>query len=254
MPWSDDDLRAYIEGRLGETEAGPDIGQLEEAFFADDELFARMRAIEDDVLDDLAAGRLPPKVEAHVLAGRAQADHLDHRLDLARALHATRGERSREVAAVDTGSWYRRAAARLRDWCQRNRWNLAVPAVAVAVALIVVLRPDAPSVTAARLTIHPSTTRNAAASQTVALVVPGAALELTVMLEPDLPAPPYRIELAGGESPWSSAAVTPRPGASSVAIEVPASALRPGAQTAILRSATDDEPLTYYRFVVESPE
>ena len=49
-------LRRYLLGLLPEAEAEP----LEEAYFARPEVLETLRGVEDDLLDDYAAGRLSP--------------------------------------------------------------------------------------------------------------------------------------------------------------------------------------------------
>jgi len=92
--WPEAALRAYVLGLLGEEEAEA----LEIAYFGDPDLLARVRAAEDDLLDDAASGRLEAG-EQQALDGRlAAVPRLRARLEAARALRLVSRERGRTVA------------------------------------------------------------------------------------------------------------------------------------------------------------
>jgi len=79
---SDADIRRYLLGHVPETDAEA----LEEAYFARAEVLERIRAVEDDLLDDYAAGRLGPADTASFEARYLASKPLRQRVMAARAL------------------------------------------------------------------------------------------------------------------------------------------------------------------------
>jgi hypothetical protein len=119
MPRTDESIRAYLLGLLPEADAEA----LEEAYFADPEALDHVRAVEDDLLDDYAAGRLGP-ADRIAFEGRYSASEpLRQRVIAARALRTA----SSSIAARPS-----RAGAVLR-------W--AVPLAVAAVFLVAVVGP-----------------------------------------------------------------------------------------------------------------
>lgn len=79
---SDADIRGYLLGLTSEADAEA----LEEEYFARPEVLERMRAVEDDVLDDYAAGRLGPADTVSFEARYLASEPLRQRVYAARAL------------------------------------------------------------------------------------------------------------------------------------------------------------------------
>src|SRR5262245_53725294 len=87
MPQPDEVLRAYLLGLLPEGEADA----LEELYFGDPEAFDRMRAAEDDLLDDYAAGRLGSTEKGAFESRYLASSPLRQRVVAARALRLAAG-------------------------------------------------------------------------------------------------------------------------------------------------------------------
>ena len=96
--WRDGSLRSYLLGLLSEEEAGA----LEEAYFGDPELLARVRGAEDDLLDDYAAERLTGPDRRAFEARYLGPPPLRRRVEAARALrlHPLRAEATPPRATV----------------------------------------------------------------------------------------------------------------------------------------------------------
>jgi hypothetical protein len=118
----DNQIRQYLLGELPE----PDEGALEEAYFRDSDLLARVELARDDLADDYAAAMLSPtdreKFERRLLTteeGREQ-------LAIARALQRA------ETGAVET---QRKAA-----WRTDTRWLGLAAAVVIAIGALLTWR------------------------------------------------------------------------------------------------------------------
>ncbi|PYQ14051.1 MAG: hypothetical protein DMF80_13425 [Acidobacteria bacterium] len=100
-------LRRYLLGLLPEAEAEP----LEEAYFARPEVLETLRGVEDDLLDDYAAGRLSPG-EKGAFEGRYLASpRLRDRVVAARALRLASADRlPARMAIVRAKPWVARLA------------------------------------------------------------------------------------------------------------------------------------------------
>ena len=80
--WNDAALKRYLLGLLPDVEAEA----LEDAYLADPEVWERLRAVEEDLLDDYAAGRLAPPESGVVEIRYRASPPLRERLVAARAL------------------------------------------------------------------------------------------------------------------------------------------------------------------------
>lgn len=132
MPWmrSDDEerLKRFLLGELPE----PETERVERRLLEDDELFELAEALEWELLEDCALGRLAPEEEERVMARLASTPQGRRRLALAGSLAAAARERSRETEAT-TGQIVpfprrRPPEARARRW--------AALAAAVLLALL----------------------------------------------------------------------------------------------------------------------
>src|SRR5688572_14832611 len=95
MPRTDETIRAYLLGLLPEGDAE----EVEDAYFRDPEALDRVRAVEDDLLDDYAAGRLGPP-EKTAFEGRYLASEpLRRRVVSARALRMATAPAARHPPA-----------------------------------------------------------------------------------------------------------------------------------------------------------
>jgi hypothetical protein len=127
MPEPDDAvIRAYLLGLLPDGSAE----DVEEAYFVDPEVFARVRAVEDDLLDDYAAGRLGHPEKSAFEHRYLATDALRQRVIGARALRLAAPARALEV--VPRRRWLAPAAiaagllvAMLTSWL----WQSQAPAV-----------------------------------------------------------------------------------------------------------------------------
>lgn len=104
-PKQDEALRRYVLGRLGEAE----IERVEHELFASDDLLERLLAIEDEMIDDYASGRLDPgdrtRFERYLLQTKEDRERVEFASTLstfvARGAHAPwRDGRVTETAPV----------------------------------------------------------------------------------------------------------------------------------------------------------
>jgi hypothetical protein len=125
-------LRDWLLGRLAPGEAEP----LEQRLIEDEEFAARLRGVENDLLDDLARGALDGDERARAAAYFAATPNDRARLRIARALAsigadtATNTPRARHHASTDTA---RSHAAR-----PRRRWTAAALVLTGVAAMAVI--------------------------------------------------------------------------------------------------------------------
>jgi hypothetical protein len=184
--WTEAAIRRYLLGLLPE----PEAEALEEAYLGDPEVLARVRGVEDDLLDDYAAGRLTKDEIGHFESRYLPSPYLRRRVTAARALRLAAGE---DRAAVP------RAAP-----APRFRWRgpLAIAAaVLMAVAVAMALRSPRPAAVATAsvppttlamappsvppATPSPEATTVASTASTSPTVTP-AAIRIVVALSPVL--------------------------------------------------------------------
>jgi hypothetical protein len=120
-------IRAYLLGLLPDGTAE----DVEEAYFVDPEVFARVRAVEDDLLDDYAAGRLGHPEKGAFEHRYLATDALRQRVIGARALRLA-APPARALKVVPRRRWLAPAAiaagllvAMLTSWL----WQSQAPAV-----------------------------------------------------------------------------------------------------------------------------
>jgi hypothetical protein len=130
--WTEPAIRRYLLGLLPE----PEAEALEEAYLGDPEILARVRGVEDDLLDDYAAGRLGRDETGPFEARYLSSRYLQRRVTAARALRLAAGEG-------------RAPAPRLTSPRARWRGPLAIAAgLFLAVAVAIALRPSRPATVA----------------------------------------------------------------------------------------------------------
>ncbi|HET8647449.1 MAG TPA: hypothetical protein VFO85_18265, partial [Vicinamibacteria bacterium] len=93
-------IRRYLLGQLPEGQAE----LVEEGYLASPEVFQRVRGVEDDLLDDYAAGRLTAEDRAAFEARYLAAPALRQRVEAARALRG-RGQGRSAARAAASRSW-----------------------------------------------------------------------------------------------------------------------------------------------------
>ena len=220
--WSEPAIRRYLLGLLPE----PEAEALEDAYLGDPEVLARVRGVEDDLLDDYAAGRLTKDEIGHFEARSLPSPYLQRRVTAARALRLAAGEGRAPAAGVAP-------APRIR-W----RGPLAIAAaVLAAVAVAVALRPPRPAAVATAsvppttlamappseppATPAPEATPTASTAPTAPTVTP-AAIRIVVALSPVLlrgASGPVELRVPGRtaavvlELEGDPAVLAPRPGA-----------------------------------------
>src|SRR6185436_15611554 len=117
--FNDAGIRRYLLGLLPESEAGA----LEDDYFARPELLGRVRAVEDDLLDDHAAGRLSPDEKGPFENRYLASPPLRGRVLAARAL---------QLASVQ-------AARRVQSSSVATRWPQWRGPLAMAAAILLVI-------------------------------------------------------------------------------------------------------------------
>ena len=176
---TDDTLRDWLLGKLAPAEAEV----LEQRLIEDEDFAAGLRAVESDLLDDLARGALAGAERARAAAYFAATPQDRLRLRIARALAAidagkTTSPRGRgHVHAGDPGS--------VRAMRLRRRWSATAIALAgiAAVAVIALrLQPDATAPAAFTITLTDGQQRGASS---IEIAVPAGASELRVQAEVD---------------------------------------------------------------------
>jgi hypothetical protein len=242
LPETDDaGLRRYLLGRMAETEAEA----LEHAYLADPQTLERLRAVEDDLLDDYAAGRLAEDERLAFEARYLTSAPLRNRVLAARALRR---------AMADSGQAVVHTLARRRAM----RWTFPAALAAGLILGVVAYRlwPAAavptvsvsPSATAASLRPLPRDPVTAVLALSPVLLrgeqpsaarrVPAGTEVVVLVLEGDpasLPAPSSPLAAAvttvEGAAVWSGAAqrAPGEPGSPRLAsVRVPAPSLPPG--------------------------
>jgi hypothetical protein len=125
--WSDAALKRYLLGLLPEDEAEA----LEDAYLADPEVWERLRGVEEDLLDDYAAGRMAPTERSVIESRYLASSPLRERLVAARALHQ----------AIEAGA---RPATRVVA-SPAARWGLPLALAAGLILAAVLLWPGRPA-------------------------------------------------------------------------------------------------------------
>jgi hypothetical protein len=129
--WTEASIRRYLLGLLPEADAEA----LEADYLGDPDMFSRVRGVEDDLLDDYAAGRLTRDETGQFESRYLPSPYQRRRVTAARALRLAAGEGRAPVAG----------APRRIPW----RGPLALAAgLFVAVAVAIALRPGRPAAVA----------------------------------------------------------------------------------------------------------
>ncbi len=127
---TDDTLRAWLLGQL----ASADAEALEQRLIEDEAFAVRLRAVENDLLDDLARGTLAGDERARAAAYFAATPGDRARLRIARAL-ATLGA---EAHAATSARGRTRSVEHARAARPRRRWSAAALALAGLAAVAVI--------------------------------------------------------------------------------------------------------------------
>lgn len=178
---TDDTLRDWLLAKLapGEAEA------LEQRLIEDEDFAARLRAVENDLLDDLARGALAGDERARAAAYFAATPKDRARLRIARALAAVGAEAAAATSPRGRGhAGPARAAARVH--APRRRWSAAALALAGVAAIAIVgvrLYSGFGTVPVAfTITLTDGAQRGASS---IEIAVPAAARELRLQAEVD---------------------------------------------------------------------
>ena len=237
---NDADLRAYLLGQATDADAG----RIEALAVEDEDVFATLGSVEDDLFDDYARGALEP-AERQLFLARYGADR--SRLLAARAL-AERTARAGVVPAPIASPSFR-------------YWTLAAAAAltGVAVAAGIRSRPmpaNSPPATAVStnaasvsvaLLLTLSTSRSAASPPEAVLPSSAAALELHVRIDPADVFDTYTMELRSdrGVLIWSADGLkaSPADGNPTIVGNVPAALLTDTSYELAVRGANPGSTL-----------
>jgi hypothetical protein len=180
---TDDTLRDWLLGKL----ASADAETLEQRLIEDEDFAARLRAVENDLLDDLARDVLAGDERARAAAYFAATPQDRARLRIARALAAVGAEANAATSPGGRGHTpsVRTPAARTHAVRPRRPWNVAALALGGIAAIAVValrLYPDATAPAAFTITLTDGQQRGASS---IEIAVPHAAREVRLQAEVD---------------------------------------------------------------------
>jgi hypothetical protein len=220
---TDDTLRDWLLGTLAPAKAEA----LEQRLIEDEAFAARLRAVENDVLDDLARGALAGDecIRAAAYFAATPADRA--RLRIARALAAIGAEAN--AATSPRVRHEMRDGTRAHATRPRRRWSAAALALAGIAAIAVIglrLYPNATVPLAFTITLTDGQQRGASS---IEITVPAAARELRVQAEVDGDASAHYLLSIDDTFAASGLPVRTTGAYRFVETEVPAAALAPGA-------------------------
>jgi hypothetical protein len=241
----DDELRAYLLGRMPADEAA----RLEERLLEDDDLFGTARSVEDDLFDAHARGRLNPLEQQQFLARYGDQTA---RIAFARALAARTGASPVRLKADTTYAWMPLAAAAVLVLAVGGYLLVRqqTPRVATQTAAISTVART-PAVAVAMLTL--GTSRAPGAPLAVTLPTDASALRLHIVINPadrfdryalDLRSTADRIVWHGDDLHASSDASE-----LSLIVDVPAGSLENGTYEVAVRGVNGGAPAEALGFV-----
>lgn len=175
---TDDTLRDWLLGRRAPAEAEA----LEQRLIEDEDFAARLRAVENDLLDDLARGALDGDDRARAAAYFAATPDDRARLRIARGLAAL----AAEAPVAARGRHHVREIERAHATRPRRRWSAAALALAGIAAIAVIgLRLYPESTVPVAFTITLTDGQQRGASPSIEVAIPQAARELRLQAEVD---------------------------------------------------------------------
>jgi anti-sigma factor RsiW len=127
---SDDILIRYLRGELAEAERD----RVEELYFADDRLYARLQTLESQMIDSYVRGRLPPDQRDRFARMVQDSPGLRQKVEFAEAL---RRLAEREATAPSPRPWWQAVLGFLQVQTPAIRMALAAAAVVLVAAAIV---------------------------------------------------------------------------------------------------------------------
>ena len=220
---TDDTLRDWLLGTLAPAEAEA----FEQRLIEDEAFAARLRAVENDVLDDLARDALAGDERARAAAYFAATPQDRARLRIARALATVGAEANAATSSRRRGQM--REGARAHAMRPRRRWSAAALALAGIAAIAVIglrLYPSAPVPLAFTITLTDGQQRGASS---IEIAVPAGVRELRVQAEVDGDAGAHYLLSIDDTFAASGLPVRTTGAYRFVETEVPAAALAPGA-------------------------
>jgi anti-sigma-K factor RskA len=243
-------IKNYLLGLLSD-EARQEI---EQDILSNQEVLAEILMVEDDLTDEYVRGGLSPhqrtQFENHFLAPPARQENLR----FARALnrYVTTHPSGQTFTDRTTGTWFFRNQARLIPVAAA----VAVIVIAAAAALwFFIPRQTAPQTFATlTLSLTPNTRGEEAQLPRVKLPLGKDALKIFLKLPQSVTATRYRVQLVntGGES--KSLTISEQD-AQSIAVEIPATQLRPGQYAlnliAVKADGTEQRLSGSYYFIAE---
>jgi len=132
---NDQAINRYLLGQMSEQEQS----QFEERYFADDNLFEELRAVEGELIDAYVRGELSPpereQFEKHFLTSPKRRQRVEFARTMINTLALPRGqrERARDCARPAPAPWWRSLPDFLRSPRQVIGYALAVALLAIAI-------------------------------------------------------------------------------------------------------------------------
>jgi hypothetical protein len=178
---TDDTLREWLLGKR----APADAEALEQRLIEDEDFAARLRAVENDLLDDLARDGLADGERARAAAYFAATPQDRARLRIARALAAVGAEANTATSPRGRGhAESARDPARGHASRPRRRWTAALALAGIAALTVIGVRlyPNATAPGAFTITLTDGAQRG---PSSIGIAVPAAAREVRLQAEVD---------------------------------------------------------------------
>ena len=236
---NDADLRAYLLGQTTE----PDAERLEVRALEDDDFFATVRSVEDDLFDEYVRGAMADD-ERPLFLARYGGDHA--RLRMARALLVRTSQRAAASRSTASRYWMMAAAAVLVIGIGVTLGIPGKPTAGRPTAPVAVSAPAPPAPAPVALLLTLGTSRSAAPPPETVLPSSAVTLQLHVRLDPADTFDGYTMELHSddGNVIWRADTLkaSAAGGDSTLVADVPASSLKEAGYELTVLGSTAGRP------------